>query len=48
MTVSELIKYLKTLNQYYIVVVGDSNYPNEILTKKNIEQDNESKTYLIY
>lgn len=47
MTIADLIKYLKTLNQDYIVMVGDSEYPSDNLTKESIT-DQGNNTYMIY
>jgi len=48
MTVSELIEYLKTLKQDYIVEVGDSEYPNEDLDTSSFQENSVSKKYVIY
>jgi len=48
MTVSELIEYLKTLEQDYIVEVGDSEYPNTEIDTSNFEENAVSKKYIIY
>jgi hypothetical protein len=38
MTVAELIEYLKTLKQDYIVMIGDSTYPTEPIEERNITE----------
>jgi len=48
MTVADLIEYLKTLNQDYKVVVGDSEYPNTDISKESITECSDTKTYVIY
>lgn len=48
MTVAEYIEYLKTLKQDYIMQIGDSEYPNEPLTKDSIQVNDNAKTYTIY
>jgi hypothetical protein len=48
MTIAEIIEYLKTLNQDYILEIEDSEYPNTPFTKECIEVDHEAKRYSIY
>lgn len=47
MTVAELIEYLKTLNQDYTVELGDSEYPNEKLSRDSITEGS-NKNYIFY
>lgn len=48
MTVAEYIEFLKTLKQNYTVEVGDSEFPNEPLTKESIREKLDTKSYVIY
>lgn len=48
MKVSELIEYLKTLNQDFKVLVGDSEYPNEEIDENDFYIHEDEKEYVIY
>ncbi|WP_180953445.1 hypothetical protein [Bacillus sp. T33-2] len=47
MTVSELIEYLRTLKQDYVVEICDSTYPSVPIEESNINETSEG-TYQLY
>lgn len=48
MKVYELIEYLKTLNQDYEIMTGDSEYPNEGISEDSFTKYDDKKEYVIY
>lgn len=47
MTIKDFIEYLNTLDQDTLIYINDSQFPEEILTDKNLFYSSEKKKLII-